>query len=364
MLFEQERLDMLLSNSRVDSVRCPGASQATLSDDLELNRIGNGDRIEEAAEILVGKQSYEECGPPVKAGSERPDLLNQRQWSDLPASPLGYEGPNVTRAGSECSSVNDEYIHSNTWETNDWSVKDWKLQAELLTAECNLLREEKELAVQRWKHICVKMDEALRMTQALRAAVRSMPAECKTDHEEIDEFASLHCLQDEHQESLDERLKKIESTLRCSELFRYSSFTRDAVKKLKNVRSISKSSSGTSLDSQDPTESLQDWLQSLLLAAEPVQRNREHPPSRHNVDEPLYETASVRRPISASAADNERCLVEMDALVLLKDFFWLELVESRAATSLIRKEFRSILNGAKHEAKDHFEKGSGENQAS
>lgn len=145
--------------------------------------------------------SFSDCsggdGDVSDVGSDRgPDLFELRNWrngsSSAPSS--SDEGPlNVTRAVSECSSdehtkaefcilnngpstkIDDGNNKEGYGKKDDLSTEYWKLQADVLAAECNLLRVEKELALRRWNQGGGQSDATKPMVQVLKVTLESVP---------------------------------------------------------------------------------------------------------------------------------------------------------------------------------------------
>ncbi|MCO5592684.1 hypothetical protein L7F22_046687 [Adiantum nelumboides] len=326
-------------------------------------------------------RSFSDCsggdGDVSDVSSDRgPDLFEFRNWqccsSSSPSSSI-YESPlNVSKAMSDCSCeglLNVSRAATSTDSSNQspkygnvprlrvenkigdredtLSAEYWKLQADVLAAECKLLRVEKELTIRRWNRNCVSdavpypvnatLEPAFKEAQIIDSAFTdALYSRNGTSQRYPHETQAKEVLEDASKKLFD---------------MSYSSkyFTQEALRKLEE---ISLTGSRRRVPIKDPTEALQKRLQGLLRAARPsalepgIQMYSSSYSRSHDAWE--YADPSGNSSSSAKAMANSRCFAETAASKKQLDVMSLEFSETKDdAAAYIRREYRSMPSEGK-----------------
>eukprot|EP01018_Ginkgo_biloba_P032578 Gb_03336 [translate_table: standard] len=274
-----------------------------------------------------------------------------------------------SRDGLNNFSSDNEIVEQN----GRWGSEDWKFQAEVLRAECNLLRMEKEVAVKRWEQGCEEMEHAVRMAHSLHSAVQTLVTGRKKILDEKNAEVVLQTTLQNQIAALQEKLEKLQknSEFRENELKKCSNFDRQALFLQRRLDKLRKSSKERSY-SEDTAKALQQRLEKLVLAAcsnAQSESDKEENPvlgcwqGGYNEVQQLAE-ASLRIQRSSSTktslSDQRNRLVDFiiysylhwnlaSKVTMLRrrlDSLSTGMNESKEAAAKIRKEYRSMLNSS------------------
>ncbi|KAH9301832.1 hypothetical protein KI387_013415 [Taxus chinensis] len=257
--------------------------------------------------------------------------------------------------------VRNRSSSSYSSEGDLWGSDAWKFQAEVLRAECNLLRLEKEVAVKRWEQGCAEMEHALRMAHSLHSAVQTIVTGRKKIVDEKNAQVVLQTTLQNQIEALQNKLEKLQknSEFRENELKKCSNFDRQAMflqRRLDNLRKRSKERSY----SEDTAKALQLRLEKLVLAACSTGQSESDKEENTELDyvkvaheeeeDELLTDPSLRdqRPSSTKCCwgDHRNRLLDAALLKQRLDSLSMSMNERKEAAAQIRKEYRSMLSSS------------------
>ncbi|GLJ21689.1 hypothetical protein SUGI_0404110 [Cryptomeria japonica] len=242
-----------------------------------------------------------------------------------------------------------------------WGPQDWKFQAEVLRAECNLLRMEKEVAVRRWEQGCAEMHHALTMAHSLHSAVQTIITGRKKIVDEKNAQVVLQTTLQNQIEALQGKLEKLQknSEFRESELKKCSNFDRQAMFLQRRLDKLRKRSKERSY-SEDTAKALQQRLETLVRAvcttaqweidkentkADYVEIALEEEDEHEVLIEPRLR---IQRPSSIKCCldDNQNRLLDATLLKEKLDSLSMNMNERKEAAAQIQKEYRSMLSSS------------------
>lgn len=309
--------------------------------------------------VILHKGSASRLSRLGASGSVREHCSDDvRDIFELESQDHGGQAPRRIRGSSNgFSSDNDEDLGDEL--NGRWNSEDWKFQAEVLRAECNLLRMEKEVAVRRWEQGCAEMEHAVRMAHSLHSAVQALITGRKKIVDEKNAEVVLQTTLQNQIGALQEKLEKLRknSEFRENELKKCSNFDRQAMFLQRRLDKLRKSSKDRSY-SEDTAKALQQRLEKLVLAAcstaqsESDKEDNSISGSRKGslneaqrlAEDILRSQRSSRT--KTSLADQRNQLVDVALLRKRLDSLSMGMNESKEAAAKIRKDYRSILSSS------------------
>lgn len=281
-----------------------------------------------------------------------------RDIFELESQDHGGHAPRRTmRSSNGFSSDNDEDLGDEL--NGRWNSEDWKFQAEVLRAECNLLRMEKEVAVRRWEQGCAEMEHAVKMAHSLHSAVQALITGRKKIVDEKNAEVVLQTTLQNQIEELQVKLEKLRknSEFRENELKKCSNFDRQAMFLQRRLDKLRRSSKDRSY-SEDTAKALQQRLEKLVLAACSTAQSESDKEdnsvsgarkgsfneAQRLAEDILRSQRSSRT--KTSLADQRNQLVDVALLRKRLDSLSMGMNESKEAAAKIRKEYRSMLSSS------------------
>lgn len=228
-------------------------------------------------------------------------------------------------------------ISSEAEGAEKWGFQDWKFEAEVLRAECNLLRMEKEVAVRRWEEASCQMQHALTMAYSLHSAVQTLVTGRKKIVDEKNAQVVLQTTLENQIQTLQRKLHyNSEMSMRQTEINKCSNFDRQAVFLQRRLGKLRKNPQY--IQDTANSQELQHRLENLVVAAS------DYSTESDREETPEFAEIKTKRSSPSFLGDEPDRLGDAALLKKRLDSLSMGMNESKVAAAQIRKEFKHMLS--------------------